>query len=636
MRPIGGVFFRERDGIDARKLVAKVCDGGRVTTDDARAASGTEVVGFAVHPPRRGFWAIVDSADGALGIGGGAWSKVALAANHLGTDAIWFRSYAIDLALAVYFMRGGTWLRAYAGMADELITRLDGDGVPIHDSQPPRAAGADALLAAVAYDPGDYASGPDAELAARLFALHEALVAGDASAMRACFEAVPDEAISLALGIVRGADRGEWRACVQAAARQVIAAPPRMRVKLQQMTLDEEILRRAGELADTDPALTSLLDHLDAIETDAETRSSHSHPGGVALLADHFHKRDAFERALQCALRLLRRPGPSWSICNYALATLLKRSAGGLELDAVANEVIRRVESRLPDLGQSAVDAITYNLACVLARAGDAARALAALKRCREPTKQNAHPEQDSDLELLWDHPEFRSLVAAPPPAPPTAEEPDDEPVYQVPVAHAEPRFRIALAPHAGDDGALVDRLGGKPNAPTSDFAWPTSPRRPMDFVAQLVGKAGGGTIDLGDIHVLQIFADLEGDFYEPEGNAVIAHRVPCPAVVEPPPTVEIAPVRVMTLEPGFDDRRLRDENADEIEGFDSEAAHSHAWCDKIGGVAVGANLDPDLRDSADRPMRLVLELLSYDDWFLWALFANESFSELALEIVRG
>src|SRR5262245_21867403 len=133
MKPIGGVFFRERDGIDARKLVAKVCDGGRVTiAADPRTATGTELVGFAVHPPRRGFWAIVDSADGALGIEAGAWSKVSFAANHLLTDAIWYRTYAIDLALAVYFPRGGTWLRAYAGIADEIINRLDGDGVPVH------------------------------------------------------------------------------------------------------------------------------------------------------------------------------------------------------------------------------------------------------------------------------------------------------------------------------------------------------------------------------------------------------------------------------------------------------------------------------------------------------------------------
>ncbi len=39
MRPIGGLFFREGDGVDARKLVAKICDGGRVTKDDPRATA---------------------------------------------------------------------------------------------------------------------------------------------------------------------------------------------------------------------------------------------------------------------------------------------------------------------------------------------------------------------------------------------------------------------------------------------------------------------------------------------------------------------------------------------------------------------------------------------------------------------
>jgi len=151
-----------------------------------------------------------------------------------------------------------------------------------------------------------------------------------------------------------------------------------------------------------------------------------------------------------------------------------------------------------------------------------------------------------------------------------------------------------------------------------------------MDLVAQLVGKAAGGTIDLGDVHALQIFADLDGDFYEPDCHAVIAHRAPCPAVVAPPPTVAIADVRAMLLEPGFDDRRLLDND------FESDEARHHGWCDKIGGIPIGANLDPDLRDSMDRPMRLLLELFSYDDWFLWALFADESCTEFRLEIVRG
>lgn len=175
--------MRAKDGVDARKLIAKICDGGRVTSGDARTATGTDVVGFAVHPLRDEFWAIVDSADGALGIGeAGEWSPVALAANHLGTDAYWYRAYTPELALAVVFPRGGTWLRAYAGTADDIVARLDSDGVPVRTSPPPSAAGARALLATVAYEPGKYATGPDAKLAAKLHAVHDALVAGRANA----------------------------------------------------------------------------------------------------------------------------------------------------------------------------------------------------------------------------------------------------------------------------------------------------------------------------------------------------------------------------------------------------------------------------------------------------------------------
>jgi len=141
---------------------------------------------------------------------------------------------------------------------------------------------------------------------------------------------------------------------------------------------------------------------------------------------------------------------------------------------------------------------------------------------------------------------------------------------------------------------------------------------------------------DLGDIHVLQIFADTEGEFYEPDGHAVIAHRVACPVVVEPPATVPVAEVRAMAFDAGFDDRRLLAEDPDEIDGFDSEAAHSHAWCDKVFGVPIGANIDPAIHDSAGARMRLVLELVSYDDWFLWALFGNSSWTELELAIERG
>src|SRR5262249_12882051 len=162
------------------------------------------------------------------------------------------------------------------------------------------------------------------------------------------------------------------------------------------------------------------------------------------------------------------------------IATLLKRATGPLELDAVATEAIRLVEARMPDLGDGAIDAITYNLACVFARAGDAERALAALRRCKEPRKQNAHPEEDTDLELLWELPEFQTLVAEPEREPEPEPEPEERPVYDVPREHAVPRFRITLAPRPGDDGALIDRLGGVPNVPSADFAWPASPERPM------------------------------------------------------------------------------------------------------------------------------------------------------------
>lgn len=624
MNPTGGVFFREGEGIDAKKLVAKVCDGGRITTDDARTATGTELVGFAVHAPKRGCWAIVDSANGALGIAKGEWSKVATAANHLRTDAIWYRTYAIDLGLAVYFPSGGTWMRAYAGVADDVINRLDGDGVPVHESQPPATA-TDALLACVAYEPGTYETGPDAAAARRLLGIHEALVAGDAEALRDRFADIVDER-SLALAIIRGADRGAWRACVQACANQLVAAPPRLRVKLQELTFDEEILRRAGELATTEAELIPVLEQLDAIETDAGTRSSHSHPAGVAMLAYQLGKRGAHELVLACELRLLRRTDPAWYTCNNALGTLLRRSP--FALDDAAREAIRLVEARLPELGQSAVDSITYNLACVFSRAGELERALVALRRCETPRQQNAHPDRDTDLEPLWSHPEFQTLISPPEPEPELVAE--VEPEYIVPPAHAVPRFALDFEERPEADGALIDRLGGRPNAPSPDFVWPTSSSRPMSLILQLVGKAGGGTVELGDIHALQVFADMEGDYYETGEHAVIAHRAPCVAVVEPPATVELAEVRAITLKPGFDDRRLLDDD------FESDAARTHVWCDKVFGVPVGANLDTDLRDDDDEPMRLLLELVTTDDYFLWALFANQQLTQFRLEIVRG
>jgi hypothetical protein len=327
----GGVFFRAADGIDARKLIAKVCDGGKVVADDARAASGTAVVGFAVHPPRGGFWAIVDSADGALGIAEGGWSSVSIAANHLSTDAIWARVYTPELALAVYYPRGATRLRAYAGTAAEVVERLVADGAPVNAS-PPRDAGDDALLAAVAYEPGKYGTGPDAELAGQLLALHHALAAGDGDRLRAAFDALAERVQPLALGIVRGADRGEWRAAVQGLAREIVGQPPRKRPKAKQVLLDEEVLRLAAELASDGAARAPLLDHLDAIELEAETSSAHAHPDGVAVLADALGRRGDHAGAVACLVRLLRRPEPAWYTCNAGLAALLAKP-GELVLD---------------------------------------------------------------------------------------------------------------------------------------------------------------------------------------------------------------------------------------------------------------------------------------------------------------
>lgn len=624
MKPTGGVFFREGDGIDAKKLVAKVCDGGRITTDDPRTATGTERVAFAVHAPRGGFWAVVDSADGALGIAKGEWSNVALAANHLRTDAIWYRTYAIDLALAVYFPQGGTWMRAYTGIADDVLNRLDADRVPVHESQPPATA-ADALLACVAYEPGTYETGPDVGVARRLLGIHEALVAGDAAALRDRFAEISEAERPLALAIIRGADRGEWRACIRESARQIAA--PKLRVDLRHLTFDEEILRRAGELAETEAELSPVLDQLDAIEDDAGTRSSHSHPAGVAMLAYALGKRGAQELVLACELRLLRRREPAWYTCNNALQTLLKRSP--FTLDAPARDAIRIVEERLPELGQSAIDSITYNLACVFSRAGDLDRALVELRRCETPREQNPHPDRDTDLEPLWSNPEFQRLIAPPPPPVKTAIPSDPQP-YDVPPEHAVPRFALDFEDRPDAESALIDRLGGKPNAPSTDFAWPVSSSRPMNLIVQLVGKAGGGALDLGDIHALQVFADMEGDYYETSEHAVIAHRAPCLVVIEPPVTVEVQDTRAITLSPGFDDRRMLDDD------FESEAARDHVWCDKVFGIPVGANLDTELRDANGEPLRLVLELMTIDDYFLWALFANQQLTEFRLEIVRG
>ena len=50
---------------------------------------------------------------GARGSGRGEWSTVALTSNHLTTEAIWYRAYTSELALAVQFDGGSQWFRVH-------------------------------------------------------------------------------------------------------------------------------------------------------------------------------------------------------------------------------------------------------------------------------------------------------------------------------------------------------------------------------------------------------------------------------------------------------------------------------------------------------------------------------------------
>ena len=127
-----------------------------------------------------------------------------------------------------------------------------------------------------------------------------------------------------------------------------------------------------------------------------------------------------------------------------------------------------------------------------------------------------------------------------------------------------------------------------------------------MRFVLQLVGTKAGGEVDLGDVSVLSVETDA---------------------------------VRLLALEPGHDDRILLDidwleEGEPQYEEW--EAARKHAFEDKLWGIPVGANVDPNQRDAQGRPTRCLLQLVSYDDWFLWYLFVSEDFSEARLQAVRG
>jgi hypothetical protein len=241
---------------------------------------------------------------------------------------------------------------------------------------------------------------------------------------------------------------------------------------------------------------------------------------------------------------------------------------------------------------------------------------------------QNPHPEQDTDLRTLWELPAFRDVLAA------DAEEadedaededaaPDEEP-YVVPADRRVPRREIRMTPRPDLARLAVSRIGGVPIAPSVDTPWPASHSRPMQLVLQLMGS----DVPMGDIKVLQVFADLEGEFYD--DNVVVMHRVDCPVVLEPPVGTATQPCKVMTFHAGDDDAILRDDEAD------AEGAYSHAFCDKIGGIPVGANMDPEEYDAQGQLMQCLVQLVTYDDWFLWYLFANADFSEARMQIVRG
>jgi hypothetical protein len=156
-----------------------------------------------------------------------------------------------------------------------------------------------------------------------------------------------------------------------------------------------------------------------------------------------------------------------------------------------------------------------------------------------------------------------------------------------------------------------------------------------MQFMFQLIGKAGGGSIDLGDVTVLQVFADLRGEYYEDGENAVIVHRRPCPAVLATPEGIEATEPLAIRLVSGFDDSILIEEWQDEREE-EHGLAHAHGFCSKVFGVPVAANLDLPVEGEDGQELRHIVQMIDIDDWFLWFVFANEDFTEARLEIVRG
>ncbi|MBO6938326.1 MAG: hypothetical protein JJ863_25375 [Deltaproteobacteria bacterium] len=640
----GGLFFREADGITANVLLKKLRGDGELSDADPKSLEGFGEggdVALAIHPPEDGWWAVVDSADGAPGVGGGAWSTPAIMANHLGTTAVWYRIYDDELGVAVKVERGGSYFLAMAGTPAEVRAWVTATGCPIDAPRPADAKGA--TLAAIRYGAADYESGPDRALAGTLLAIREAMESGDGAAARERCEALGEKVRGLGLAMLRGLESEAAKQTFVSLAEVLLAEPMAPRgEKASVMTFAEEVVRRVAEETDDDELFARCIDRLDAIESEAEARSAHAYTSGVERVGAMTFQQQA-ARSFECYRRLIARDDePAWNHVNLAIATLLMSQPGKVALEGHAEEVARRSKARLPALGEGAKLAIEYNLACLYARAGDTDAALVHLARCGDPRAQNPHPERDTDLESIWEEPRFLELLGAEQ----TDDDDDDEELddddeepeapWVPPADRAVARLTLDFE-DGEDDGAPVSRMGGRPNAPSTDTPWPSTSSRPMDFVFQLTGKAGGGDIDMGDIHLLQVFADMEGEYYE--ANQLVIHRARCPAVLEPPTGVDLADVQLMRFEPDQDDRVLVDvEWPDEDHPLfaDHQAAWSHAWTDKAWGVPVGGNLDPDIRDSQGRPMRGLLQLVSHDDWFLWYVFVNEDFSEAILEIIRG
>ena len=71
--PTGALFFAASDALTANVILKKLREDGKHNRTSAKKPSGfgdDGLVGLAIHPPKNGWWAVRDSADGAPGIAG--------------------------------------------------------------------------------------------------------------------------------------------------------------------------------------------------------------------------------------------------------------------------------------------------------------------------------------------------------------------------------------------------------------------------------------------------------------------------------------------------------------------------------------------------------------------------------------